>query len=338
MSSADENTAPQEPDAMPDRCVLRHSVFNRLEGVTFRRAETDGTPVMVLPFGDREASVPLRSLQHEFGIGDDTPDGRMLGLIAASLDFVSALVPGDPLPAEIVSGQASWEPAAVHRQRAWNRLHRLLLDWLEPGGGTSLPDERFDSDPALRGRVQSAFGRAAEELDLPRPEDAVALVERLADEFAYIEALRERLLGGVLTMSATLERVARRLGRADGERREALTQVRRLLGTARGRFVARFEEIDAQTGEIIAALRNIESQLAYIRSSRDSLYRSQRAWAPLLAEWASIGLAADEALWSAIGRAYQFLARRYLPASEWPTVNSLRAGGGARKPANVMTW
>src|SRR6185312_7558118 len=94
------NTAPL------DRCRLEHSVFSQISDPVFRRSETDGTAVMVVQLGDREAALPLRALQREFGIEDASNDGRMLGLIAASLDFVAALRIGDKLPAEVLTGQA----------------------------------------------------------------------------------------------------------------------------------------------------------------------------------------------------------------------------------------
>jgi hypothetical protein len=99
-------------DALPilpatDNCVLQHPVFSTLGEPLFRRAEADGTPVMVVKLGEREAAIPLRSLQREFSIPDDSEDGHMLALIAQSLDFVAVLHIGDKLPTEVLSGQAS---------------------------------------------------------------------------------------------------------------------------------------------------------------------------------------------------------------------------------------
>src|SRR5262245_38632297 len=101
-----------------DRCVLQHRVFTSFGDPAFRRSKTDGTPAMVVQLGEKEAAIPLRSLQREFAIPDDSDDGRMLGLIAQSLDFVAGLRIGDALPAEVLSGQASWEPDALHLQIA----------------------------------------------------------------------------------------------------------------------------------------------------------------------------------------------------------------------------
>lgn len=334
---------PPGEDTLPDHCLLVHEVFHRLAGITFRRSPTDGSPVMIVPFGEREASVPLRSLQREFDIDDDSADGRMLGLVAESLDYVTCLGPGDRLPDEVVSGRASWEPGPRHRQRAATRLRLQMLAWLDAdaardAGRTTGPELALDSDPRLRGLIQSAFREAASALGLATAEEAVALLESLAREFAYIEALRERLLFRVHTLGERVESLCRTAGRNDLLRRETLTQVQRLTDLARDQFRARFDDIDAQTGEIIATLRNADSQITYVRSNRDWLYRCQRAWDPVLARWDKVWGASDEAIWQLVADTYQFLARRYLPANEWPSFNALRQHGAPARPQRVMAW
>jgi hypothetical protein len=112
-----------------DHCTLAHPVFTSFGEPLFRRSEADGAPVMVVKLGERDAAIPLRSLQREFAIPDDSDDGRMLGLIAQSLDFVTGLQIGDALPAEVLTGQASWEPDAVHLQIAQARLQWQLVAW-----------------------------------------------------------------------------------------------------------------------------------------------------------------------------------------------------------------
>ena len=354
MSTPSAETLDQDPPESPgedafgseapvDHCILAHEVFTRLPDISFRRAGTDDTPVMIVPFGEREASVPLRSLQREFAIGDDTPDGRMLGLIAESLDYVTGIRPGDKLPDEVVSGKASWDPALHHRQRAATRLRLKLLAWLDPEAAAGLGDPaelgtRLDRDPALRTLVQTAFREAAAALDLPGPDDLVALVETLSEEFAFVEALRERLLMRVQTLIDRVDRLAQSGVRNDVNRHETLSQVQRLATLAITQYRARFNDIDAQTGEILSTLRNAVSQVAYVRSNRDWLYRCLRAWEPVFKEWDKATHATDETLWHVVNLTYQFLARRYMPTSEWPSFNSLRQRGAPKKPQHVMTW
>jgi hypothetical protein len=330
-------------DLETDRCLLSHQVFTVFGDVTFRRAETDGTPVMILLLGDREAAVPLRALQREFGIGDETPDGRMLGLIAESLDYVPGLHLGDRLPSEVLTGAASWEPEHAHRELARSKLKAHLVAWMAPDladdslrgavAGDAAAARRLDEDPVLRRQVQAAFARAANELGLSGPGDVVAKLEELAAELAYMEALRDLLLRRVQMMMARLHRVAP-TGRSDVGRNGTLMQVQRLTQIALRQIGQRFAEVDAQTSEVAAALRNIESQQAFIRSNRDSLYRSLRAWDPLLKEWDGAPGPEEDGFWALLAKSYHFLAARYMPVQEWQAVRQR----GKAKLDRVMSW
>jgi len=313
--------------SVPRLCSLEHPVFSRLGEPLFRRAESDGTPVMVVQLGDREAALPLRSLQREFGIPDDSEDGRMLATIAASLDFVAGLRPGDPLPAEVLTGAASWDPSPAHFQIAYARLRLQLVAWLRGDNEATVPLEpqallAAVDDPGLRQQIQEAFRRAAGELQQPAPEAVVALLEDLGRELAYIEALRERLLGRVQMMAAKLERLTQSF-RGDASQLETLTQVRRLTGVALKQIGARFAELDTQTGEVVPALRNLESQRTFIRSNRDWLYRTQRAWQPVLLDWDQAGFGFDEHTRALLVRTYQFLAPRFMAVTEWNSMTRL---------------
>jgi hypothetical protein len=306
----------------PDHCALAHRVFMSFGAPLFRRSETDGEPVMVVQLGDKEAAIPLQSLQREFSIANDSDDGRMLELIAQSLDFIGALHIGDALPTEVLSGQASWEPDEMHLQIASARLQWQLVAWLNSGTGADTPHLDAEAllqiadDPSRRQQVQQAFAKAAEALELPNSAAVVHLVEELAHELAYIEALRDRLLRRVKGMSDKLQHMAQAY-RGDGAHLETLTQVRRLTAAALKQFDGRFDELDAHTSEVMSALRNADSQRSFIRSNRDWLYRTQRAWQPLLEEWDVAGIGFDEGVLALLNRSYQFLAPRFMSVTEW---------------------
>ncbi len=333
------------PSSETEFCVLHHPIFQMLNVLMFRRAETDGTPVMVVEMGDREAAVPLRSLQREFGIEDASPDGRMLGLIAASLEFVPGLRIGDALPSEVLTGEASWEPGDRHRRLAGDKLRMNLLIWIAPDRAATLSAETLsaalDHDPALRQIVQHAFERAAETLNLESSDEVLAMITALAEELAFIEALREGLLHRVELMASILAGLGRgnRLGSA---RHEALQQTTKLSFAAVTAISGRFQEIDAQTGEIMATLRNPDRQRAFIRSNRASLYRSQRAWEPILLAWEAagplVGRALDEQGWRLVTKTYQFLAPRYMAFKEWHSVFGARVSQRVGKLDTAMTW
>jgi hypothetical protein len=306
----------------PDLCCLVHRVFAMFGDPLFRRAESDGTPVMVVHLGDKEAAIPLTALKREFGIEKACDDGRMLDLVVQSLDFVAGLRIGDALPPEVLSGEASWEPDDVHLQIANARLQWQLVAWLNSGTGADA--EHLDAeallqvadDPARRQQVQQAFAKAAEALGLPDRAAVIELVKDLARELAYIEALRDRLLRRVKVMAEKLSRIAKGF-RGDASHLETLTQVRRLTATALKQIGLRFDELDAQTGEVMSALRNADGQRTFIRSNRDWLYRTLRAWQSLLAEWERAGISFDEGILQLLNRTYQFLAVRFMPVTEW---------------------
>lgn len=334
----------QSDQATTATCELSHRLFTQLGEPIFRRAATDATPVMAVRLGERDAAIPLRSLQKECGIRDDSPDGRMLQLIAESLDFVTGLRLGDTLPTEVLTGEASWEPEPAHLKLAATRLHMQLVEWLGsrsgPGSASEKPalDARAlvgsEANPALRQQVQTAFDQAALALGLRDASEVVTLVENLARELAYIEALRDRLLRPVQDVAMKL-RASDARARGSPERQETLTQVRRLAGRALKQIGGRFDELDAQTGEVMHALRNAESQRAFIRSSRDWLYRSQLAWDPLLRAWDKTPGIHHIAFPALLNRSYLFLAPRFMAVTEWTTFSRQQ---DRKKEETHMVW
>jgi hypothetical protein len=326
----------------PTVCALEHRVFRNLTDVLFRRDEADETPMMVMSLGERTAAVPLLALQRELGITHDSADGRMLGLIAQSLDFVAGVQIGDPLPTEVLDGRASWTPGAAHRAVAAARLRLKLAAWLRPETAGAMPPDassvfRLDEDPVMRQQVNAALEQVAVDLGLADRSAVIGLLEALAEELSYIEALREGLLNRVYDTVARVEQICR-AGRVDQKRLEKITQVRRLGVAARQQIAKRFSEIDAQSQEVVTALRNIDSQRNLIRTGRDALYRLSRAWEPILLGWEESGRLAETALWQLIDRTYRFLAPRYMPVQEW---QAFLAGQQPTRPKPigiVMKW
>lgn len=332
--------SPDAQAALPRICTLEHRAFQRFGDVVFRRAESDNTPSIVIALGERSAAIPLRALQREMNIPDDSPDGRMLALIAQSLDFVNALMPGDPLPAEVLDGGASWSPEPSHRALAGARLRVQLVTWLQPeAAGVSTPDipliRRLDEDPAMRTQVQKAMDEAASRLGLGERSAVISALEELADELGYIEALREQLLVRLQDMTARIDRL-QHAGRFNLKRRDMVVQVARLSAIALKSIADRFAEIDALSDNVIEALGHIDSQRSLIRSSRDWLYRLSRAWKPLLDEWAGAASLPDTALWKLVETTYQFLAPRYMQAQEWVEARNARPADPDLRSA--MSW
>jgi hypothetical protein len=332
---ADQAAWDEDDDDRPRAVSLAHPVFARFQDVYFRRAAGDGTPVMVVQLAEAPATLPLRALQREFAIPDDSPDGLVLGMIGEALDFVGVLRLGDPFPPEILSGLASWQPEKRHFELALSRLRAGLVAGLDSNADRGAQAWREVAARAdFSQRLADAFRAAAAALGLARPEQVVAMVEELAGELAHIEYLRERLMAGMVRMQAVLTAVLPAM-RADRNRLETAMHVSRLLAVAIERSRIRFDEIDGQTAEVMAALRNLPAQRAFISSTRDYLHRSWRAFQPILARWLAMDAAAPVGLRAAVDEAYAFLAPRYMTVQDWLD-SGRRAETGAKE--NRMEW
>jgi hypothetical protein len=321
---------------VPETCALSHPLFARFGPVLFRRSDADGAPVMVVPLGDKEAALSLASVRREFGIAPGSADARMLELIEQALDYVSAIAIGDRLPSEIRNGRASWQPRPNHRIVARNRLRGQLVVWLDPSGAQGLAGGEDLDDAGFRTGIHDALEQAAKLVGLPDGEAVLGLIEEVAEELAYIEALREDLLNRLLALLPRLDRLGSGR-RGDLPRMETIAQVQRLARVAAQRIGSRFAEVDAQTGEVLGTLRNIGAQRAFIRENRDWLYRNLRAWDPILTLWADQADVAIEAMWPTIVATYHFLAQRYMQVTEWQAFNRA-ISDRPKKIGQSMVW
>ena len=312
--------SPHTHSTVPDICHLRHPSFAALRAPVFRRSSNDGVPVLITSLGEREAALTLPAVQRLLGIVDDSADGRMLASIAQALDYVTELRPGDPLPAEVGSGAASWEVTPAHLRRAILRLRLGLLIGFSERNTAPLDDaalERAVADPALRRQIQGAFASAAHALGLADAEAVIPLLAALAQELAFIEALRERLLSRLQAAVRTIDDASHGW-RGDEYHMDMLIQVRRLLAAALTQIAARFAVLAACCEPVIEMLRAIEAHRAMIRSSRDWLYRTQRAFEPILADWDVAPPHINACFWPRVILTYRFLAPRFMVSQKWP--------------------
>jgi len=246
-----------------------------------------------------------------------------LDTIAKSLEYVCALRIGDDVPSEVLSGEASWTIFNRHRQTARHRLTLQLVSWL--GGSEKIitdPDALTQAmnDPDVKKRVDEAFASVAQALGYPedQKEEVVSLVETLAEELAYIEALREIYLE-VRAVRTTVNELIK-TSKFDGATRESAHSVSRLLRQALQTYADEFLQIDAQTGEIIAVLKNAKSQIIFIRQIRDDLARRLLAWKKLERRWRDLDRKNRREIEDVTLDTYRFLAQRFLPAVNWKLV------------------
>jgi hypothetical protein len=113
----------------PDIVRFDHRFFTSFPDACFRFDEGEGVPVSAFWLGQQQVALPFAGIKREFGIREYAHDAIMLNTIARGLRFVSLLQTGDPIPPELLTGDASWEPTELHRIRARNRIGAQLVGW-----------------------------------------------------------------------------------------------------------------------------------------------------------------------------------------------------------------
>jgi plasmid stabilization system protein ParE len=271
---------------------------------------------------------------------EDPHDVKMLDKVAEGLQFVRGLRPGDRLPKEVTTREASWEPQDRHRRIAYQRLTMQLVTWLTGNEHviSSVAElAQVADDPQVKKNIQLAFTEAAEELGLGREnrDEVVRYIETLAKELAYIEALRDTF-GEVQKIDEKLQGLRRIYG-ADRSMIDTTDQVGRLSQRALKVFQDYFDQVDAQTGEILAMLKNIENQIGYIRQVRDALHCRLLPWEDFIQIWKTVFIVRSDDNTNKIRDIYQFLAPRYMQFNDWVLVT--KRGMQKSKPlGGQMRW
>ncbi len=328
-------------DAGDNIIRFEHKFFQSFEELYFRLAET-GEAVAVLKLASNEAELAFDGIKREFTLNEQTADGRMLDRIAEGLQFVRGLRIGDPLPKEILTREASWEPQDRHLRIARQRLTMQLVTWLTGNEHIFTSAEELmqvAEDPQVKKNVSLAFSEAAEALGLGRDnrEEVVRYIEVLSKELAYIEAERD-VFAEIKKVDEKVQGL-RRLYSSDRGMIETTDQVARLSQRALKVFQDYFDQVDAQTGEILAMLKNIDNQIDYIRHVRDELHRRLLPWEDMIPVWKTVFVVKSEENVTRIRDLYQFLAPRFMQVNEWVLVTKRGFEQAKKKPlGGVMRW
>ena len=325
---------------LPETIELKHGFFTAIEKPYFRTLEDTGKPVMIMTLEEQgEVSLPLDGIRRELKLAADDPDAEMLAIIKRGLQYVQELRIGDPVPSELTTGQASWKITAEHRSIAHNRITMQLVSWMS-GEETLITDPselaQVADDPKTKEKINDAFSEAAKALGLPADErdKVVSLIANLAEELAYIEALRDKFHEILLTHKKIVE--LEQKYKSVQSVRDDILSIRRLFKIAIDGFVDTFDQLDAQTGEILAALVNIARVTKFIRENRDDLHRRLWAWDPVLHRWSDIPAQRSTKAEKALGDLYHFLAKRFLPRNEWELYS--HAMDKTKKRSTEVVW
>lgn len=274
-------------------------------------------PRFFVTVGGLKASMTCNTLQEEFHIAPDSTDAKLMAIAVRGLKYVPEIRPGDAIPSELLSGQASWSVAARHRQIAQNRLQVQLLSWVS--GKEILLTNREEIENFLgqlenKTKLKEAFEAAAVALGKDKKDYEVVLaeLEQLAHELAYIEALRDRFA----KIAALQEKFGKLMGEytSDSRLKQEIQRIIVLHQKAIGYYDRHFDEIDAQTSEIVGALKSRERQVNFIRKVRDDLHFILREWDGLLARWDEIPVKKALLMDRLLADTYRLLAAKFATA------------------------
>lgn len=299
--------------------IFEHKVF-AIPNSRFLLAPDTHRPVLSVPLGALKGMMDLQLVRASFGIKAGSPDDEVLTVVSKSLKFVKDIRPGDTIPNELLDGTASWSVSDQHRMIAKNRLMLQLASWVT-GRETVVTDmehlQQVVDDPNMKKNIQDGVAKMAGQLGIPpeKKEEVLDRIDKLARELCYIEALRSRL--NELKLIPLKLREIEHYFRRNKTLGQEVQQIIRLIRPPLQAYTNHFDQVDAQTSEIVAALKNMDNQVAYIRESRDELHQKFMIWDRMHERWTSVEIEVGEEPLELIHDTYRFAAHNFLQPKSW---------------------
>ncbi len=289
----------------------------QITGARFALVGPAQEPRFFVTIGGLQASMSVNTLMEEFHVPRDSEDARLMTTAVRGLKYVEEIRPGDAIPNELIDGKASWSVSSKHRQTAQNRLQVQLLSWLSGKELVITNSEEISNFIGMienKTQLREAFEAAAVALGRHKKdyESVLLEIEQLSHELAYIEALRDRFA----KIGALKEKFNKLIGEytSDSRLKQEIQRMVALHHKACTFYDKHFAEIDAQTGEVIGALKSRERQVNFIRRVRDELHFITREWDALLARWDEIPTRKSMHMDRLLGDTYRLLANKFATA------------------------
>lgn len=322
-SLSNQQTKNEQPNSQQLNAQIRTTHFDftspvfRVPGARFCLVGVDKAPVFCVDMGDVEASLDIKSIQKEFKIESGSNDEKLIATVVKGLQYVPDIRPGDSIPSELLDGSASWSINKRHKMIAVQRLKAQLLSWVS-GQEILITDpdelEMYFGQLENKEKIREAFSRAAKMLgeDPSNHEVVFDRINTLGRELSYIEALRDRF-SSVPSIALRIEELRKQSG-PDTRALDEIQRVKILLRKGIDEYKKIFDDIDAQTSEIVGALKAVDRQTDYIREVRDRLHFLMMSWDPILSQWESAEGERGLKIRVAISETYRFLAARFSTA------------------------
>lgn len=296
--------------------AFEHKIFG-VKGAFFKLTHDTREPALFVELGEMKGAVPVRSICQEFNIDKDSTDADLLNTVMSSLKFVKEIHPGDSIPTEILDGSASWSIEEIHKQIARGRITMQLISWMSGSEEiiTNIGElESIANDPATKEKVQTAFREIAEKLGITK-DDVVEKVDDVIRELAYIEALRDHY-GHIKKIATNIDRLCT-VYKRDRGMMEDLSRIKALIEPVIDNFDRSFDEMDAQTCEVLTILKNYGPTIELIRKIRDDLHQRFMIWDEMIVGWKNLQPEEDPLVEKQLKVTYRFLAQNFMQGQTW---------------------
>ncbi|MFM2130697.1 MAG: hypothetical protein RL477_2243, partial [Pseudomonadota bacterium] len=286
----------------------------------FRKTPGGDQIALYVPMGDVLAVLPVHQIHLEFDIPADSEDHNLMGLAGQALQYLPQVYPGDSIPREVLTGKAPWmvDPKFLEMAKAWVTM--LVVSW-KTGEDISALKRKDMMERAAKPETQQALEAADAEIaaavapEDPKPEHVRELLEKLAQELSYIEALREKFLD-IRRMQTKLKGTYTSY---QGEKAvaEQITRCNSLFEKPIKEFFEKFVEFDTYVVDLTSILKRFDAQVNFIRGERDAFRQIYLLWQPLLDRWEKFGGGRGEEGEALIRETYRFAAQHYVQTVDW---------------------
>ncbi|WP_169545111.1 nucleotide exchange factor GrpE [Sneathiella aquimaris] len=315
MSEAEKTS--ENSDLSPStHFAFQHKIFG-VKGAYFKLTHDSKEPAFFVELGEMKGAIPVRSICQEFGIDKDSTDAELLGTISSSLKFVKEIHPNDSIPTEILDGSASWSIEEIHKQIARGRITMQLISWLAGSEEiiTNIGElESIANDPHTKDKVQKAFKEIADKLGITK-DDVVEKVDDVIRELSFIEALRDHY-SQIKKISTNIDKL-RTVYKRDRGMMEDLSRIHTLIEPVINNFERSFDQIDAQTCEVLTILKNFDPTIDHIRKTRDDLHQRFMIWDDMINGWKNLQPEEDPEVERQLKATYRFLAQNFIQSQSW---------------------
>ncbi|MFT6558656.1 hypothetical protein [Sneathiella sp.] len=315
MSEAEKTS--ENSDLSPStHFAFQHKIFG-VKGAYFKLTHDSKEPAFFVELGEMKGAIPVRSICQEFGIDKDSTDAELLGTISSSLKFVKEIHPNDSIPTEILDGSASWSIEEIHKQIARGRITMQLISWLAGSEEiiTNIGElESIANDPNTKDKVQKAFKEIANKLGITK-DDVVEKVDDVIRELSFIEALRDHY-SQIKKISTNIDKL-RTVYKRDRGMMEDLSRIHTLIEPVISNFERSFDQIDAQTCEVLTILKNFDPTIDHIRKTRDDLHQRFMIWDDMINGWKNLQPEEDPEVERQLKATYRFLAQNFIQSQSW---------------------